>query len=62
MPSEGDTEALRMVHAGSLGRSDKMMNFATRMRDLEQEFARAAAVDGDVYLPNFTPVAPSMPF
>jgi hypothetical protein len=28
------------------------------MRDLEQEFARAAAVDGDVYLPNFTPSGP----
>ena len=31
------------------------MNFAERMRDLEKEFARAAEVDGDVYLPNFTP-------
>ena len=28
------------------------------MRDLEQEFARAAKVDGDVYLPNFTPSGP----
>jgi len=28
------------------------------MRDLEQEFAAAAAVDGDVYLPNFTPSGP----
>lgn len=35
-----------------------MMNFATRMRDLEHEFARAAAVDGDVYLPNLTPSGP----
>ena len=34
------------------------MNFAERMRDLEQEFARAAEVDGDVYLPNFTPSGP----
>lgn len=34
------------------------MSFAARMRDLEQEFARAAAVDGDVYLPNFTPSGP----
>jgi hypothetical protein len=28
------------------------------MRDLEHEFARVAAVDGDVYLPNFTPSGP----
>jgi len=28
------------------------------MHDLEQQFAAAAAVDGDVYLPNFTPVGP----
>lgn len=34
------------------------MDFAKRMRDLEQEFAQAAAVDGDVYLPNFTPSGP----
>src|SRR5581483_6448975 len=34
------------------------MDFAERMRDLEQEFAQAAAVDGDVYLPNFTPSGP----
>jgi len=34
------------------------MSFATRMRDLEQKFAAAAAVDGDVYLPNFTPSGP----
>ena len=26
------------------------MSFATRMRDLEEEFAAAAAVDGDVYV------------
>lgn len=34
------------------------MSFATKMRDLEQRFAAAAAVDGDVYLPNFTPSGP----
>ncbi len=34
------------------------MNFATRMRALEQEFVAAAAVDRDVYLPNFTPKGP----
>jgi hypothetical protein len=34
------------------------MSFATQMRDLEREFAAAAAVDGDVYLPNFTPAGP----
>jgi hypothetical protein len=34
------------------------MTFATQIRDLEQEFAAAAAVDGDVYLPNFTPSGP----
>ena len=34
------------------------MSFATRMRDLEQKFAAAAAVDGDVYLPHFTPSGP----
>jgi hypothetical protein len=28
------------------------------MRDLEHDFAAAAAVDGDVYLPNFTPSGP----
>lgn len=28
------------------------------MRDLEQKFADAAAVDGDTYLPNFTPAGP----
>lgn len=30
-------------------------NFSTQMRDLEREFAAAAAKDGHVYLPNFTP-------
>ena len=34
------------------------MSFITQMRELEQEFAAAAAVDGDVYLPNFTPSGP----
>lgn len=34
------------------------MSFAARMHDLEQEFAAAAAVDGDVYIPNFTPSGP----
>jgi len=34
------------------------MSFATQIRDLEQKFAAAAAVDGDVYLPNFTPSGP----
>lgn len=34
------------------------MCFSSRMRDLEQEFAAAAAADGDVYLPNFTPAGP----
>ena len=34
------------------------MSFATRVRELEDEFAAAAAVDGDVYLPNFTPSGP----
>jgi hypothetical protein len=34
------------------------VSFADRMRDLESRFAAAAAVDGDVYLPNFTPCAP----
>lgn len=33
-------------------------DFSTRMRALEEEFAAAAAVDGDVYLPNFTPTGP----
>jgi hypothetical protein len=28
------------------------------MRDLEEKFAATAAVDGDVYLPNFTPSGP----
>src|SRR6476620_10383358 len=34
------------------------MSFAERVRDLEQQFAAAAAIDGDVYLPNFTPTGP----
>jgi hypothetical protein len=34
------------------------MSFAARMRDLEQKFAAAAAADGDIYLPNFTPSGP----
>jgi len=34
------------------------MTFATQMHSLELEFAAAAAVDGDVYLPNFTPAGP----
>jgi hypothetical protein len=34
------------------------MDFSKRMRDLEQQFAAAAAIDGDVYLPNFTPSGP----
>jgi len=34
------------------------MSFITQMRELEQEFAAAAAVHGDVYLPNFTPSGP----
>jgi hypothetical protein len=34
------------------------MSFAARVRDLENRFAAAAAIDGDVYLPNFTPSAP----
>ncbi len=34
------------------------MTFADRMRDLEERFASAAAADGDVYLPNFTPRGP----
>jgi hypothetical protein len=34
------------------------MSFAKRMRELEREFAAAAAIDGDVYLPNFTPSGP----
>lgn len=33
-------------------------SFTTQMRNLEQEFVAAAAVDGDVYLPNFTPYGP----
>src|SRR5687767_1320499 len=33
-------------------------SFSARMRALEEEFAQAAAVDGDVYLPNFTPSGP----
>lgn len=28
------------------------------MRDLESKFAAAAAIDGDIYLPNFTPSGP----
>ena len=34
------------------------MSFADSMRNLEARFAAAAALDGDVYLPNFTPFAP----
>lgn len=34
------------------------MSFASRWRALEREFANAAAVDGDVYLPNFAPSGP----
>ncbi len=34
------------------------MSFAARMCALEEKFAAAAAADGDVYLPNFTPSAP----
>jgi hypothetical protein len=34
------------------------LDFSTRMRALEEEFAAAAAVDDDVYLPNFTPTGP----
>jgi hypothetical protein len=34
------------------------MSFALQMRDLEQKFAATAAIDGDVYLPNFTPSGP----
>ena len=41
-----------------LPREATAMSFAVRMRDLEKKFAQAAAIDGDVYLPNFTPPAP----
>jgi len=49
-----ETLADEMVPFGEATR----MSFATRVRELEDEFAAAAAVDGDVYLPNFTPSGP----
>lgn len=34
------------------------MDFAEKVRGLERKFVAAVAVDGSVYLPNFTPVGP----
>jgi hypothetical protein len=34
------------------------MSFAAQIRDLEDRFSARAAADGDVYLPNFTPLEP----
>jgi hypothetical protein len=34
------------------------MTFAKQFHEIEQKFAAAAAADGDIYLPNFTPSGP----
>jgi hypothetical protein len=42
----------------SIRKTELLLNFAAQMRDIEREFAGAAAIDDDVYLPNFTPSGP----
>jgi hypothetical protein len=56
---ELDLEGIRREVDEKIGPGEATkMSFAFQMHDLEQKFAATAAVDGDVYLPNFTPSGP----